>query len=108
MEYTKSNYASDRSTNFRHHIPDDIAPVRAMTVEQYVANEKAKQMSRLRDWHLNARDSQQINAVSLRENFSNSRNYTPTAAHEIEHHKFFLVVGALAATVGGAVLMFCH
>ena len=109
MEYTRSNYASDRSTNFKHQIPEDIAGLRAVTVEQYVANEKSKQMSKLRDWYLNARNAEQVDAVSLRESFSNSRNYTaPSAVQEIEHHKVFLLIGVLGATVIGGIMLFCH
>lgn len=109
MEQTRSNYTQDRSTNFKHHIPSDIAPVAAMSVEDYVLSEKCKQMSKLRDWYLEAKSVQQTDSVTLRENFSNSRNYvSPNPIQEINHHKGFLIIGTTLAVIVGGIFCFLH
>lgn len=110
MENTRSsNYASDRSTNFKHHVPQDIGLPRAVTVEEYVAGERAKQMSKLRDWHLNSRNGGQCDSVALRDSFSNSRSYVcPSPVQELDHHKGYLILGAVVATILGSNFFFCH
>jgi hypothetical protein len=110
MDQTRSNYTQDRSTNFKHHVPDDIAPPSAVTVQDYVQREKTKQMNRLRDWHLDSRDSVNTDSLALRNNFSSSRNYIdPSPIQELDHHKAYLIAGialaVLATIVAGLVSM---
>jgi hypothetical protein len=104
----RSNYLEDRSTNFKHQIPGDLAPLSAPTVEDYVYNEKSRQMSRMRDWYLESKTSS-TDVIALRNKFSNLRNLSvesPAAA--IECHRPFLVGGAFLAALIGVAFFFLH
>jgi hypothetical protein len=104
----RANYIEDRSTNFKHHIPEDIAPVSAPTVQDYVYNEKSRQMNRLRDWYLDSKEAQ-TDVVSLRAKFANLRQFEgPSPVEELDHHKAFLLSGAFLAAVVGGFLLFIH
>lgn len=108
MDQTRSNYIQDRSSNFRHNVPEDMTLPAALSAHDYAHNEKCKQMNKLRDWHLEAKDVQ-TDTVSLRSNFSNSRNFTQaTAVQEIDHHKGFLIWGVLLASIVGSAAYFLH
>lgn len=104
-----TNYIQDRSSNFKHNVPSDIGPPAALSAYDYIQNERMKQSNKRRDWYLEAKDCRQVDAVSLRSNFANSRNYTsPTPVQEIDHHKGFLLIGVCIAAVIGGLMMLPH
>lgn len=106
------NYVEDRSSDFKHRVPADIAPPVAMTAHEYMMNEKRKQADKMRDWHSEAREarsSQQVDTVQLRASFSTSRGYTdPSAVQEVDKHKGFLIAGAVLAAIVGGLCCFLH
>ena len=109
MDYTRSNYAQDRSSDFKHQVSSDISLPTAMTVQDYIHNEKSKQMNKLRDWHLESKNGEQVDSVRLRSNLKNSRNYTvPSPVQELDHHKNFLIGGIVLATMFGGWFFFVH
>ena len=104
------NYVQDRSASFKHHVPSDIGPPSAMSAYDYVQNEKCKQMNKLRDWYLDAKETREtVDPVALRASFSTSRSFTaPTPAQEMDHHKGFLFAGIFLASAIGAYFFFIH
>lgn len=109
MDYSRANYAQDRSSDFKHQVPSDIALPVALTVQDYIHNEKTKQMNRLRDWHLESKNVDQVDSLTLRTSFSNSRNYTaPSPAQELDQHKHFLIGGVALAVMIGGWFLFVH
>ena len=104
-----SNYKADRSTDFKHQVSGDWAAPSAPTVQDYVYSERCKQMSKLRDWHLEAKDARTTDTVSLRANFVISRNSeSSNLAREINHHKYFLAGGAFIAAIMGGMMLLVH
>jgi hypothetical protein len=112
-ENARSNYTEDRSRNFKHNVPSGIIPPSAPTVQDYVNNEKSKQMSKMRDWYLESKNSYgcegKTDLVELRSNFSSSRSFTvATPIDEIDHHKAYLIGGAILATILGGLMFMVH
>lgn len=104
------NYVQDRSTNFKHQVPQDIGPPSALSAYDYVQNEKCKQMNKLRDWYLDAKESRDtVDPVTLRSSFSNSRSFTaPTPVQELDHHKGLFCAGVFLVATIGAFFYFLH
>ncbi|MBX9687484.1 MAG: hypothetical protein K2X27_12325 [Candidatus Obscuribacterales bacterium] len=107
-EQRSSNYVQDRSRNFRHQSGSEIGLKTAPTVEAYVQNEKMKQMNRMRDWYLEAKESQ-TDTVQLRTQFSSSRNFSKASpVQELDHHKSYLIWGGMIAAFIGGFMIFIH
>ncbi len=77
-----SNYVKDRSRDFKHQMPEGVVPPPPVSAHDYVQMEKNKQMSKLRDWHLEARGVRQTDTISLRSSFTNLRQHHGVVAQD--------------------------
>lgn len=103
-----TNYAENRCSRFKHNVPDDLILPAAPTVQDYINNERSKQMSKLRDWHLESKDSQ-TDLLRVRSNFSNMRSFeAPIAMQDLDQKKGYFMVAALLAGIIGGILLFGH
>lgn len=96
---TNFSYDKGRSSTFRHNnIHSDLIPPGVMSVSDYVHNEKSKQLSKLRDWYLEAHNQgEQTDFIELRSNFRNSRNFENVKAVGLENKITFKPMYLLGA-----------
>ena len=102
---TRSNYA-DRTSTFKHHMPADLLKSATPSREEFVEGERSKQASKMREWYMGAKESDQANLVTLRSNFSNARSCAANPLHGLERYRGVLVAGVFIAGIVGSVMFF--
>lgn len=106
-----SNYNHDRPSTFRHNnIHNDLIPPGSMSVADYIQNEKAKQLSKLRDWYTEVQNqAEQTDLVELRSNFHSARQFENkrigSPDQEIRFNPLYLI-GAIPVVILLTLMLF--
>ncbi len=104
----RRNYTKDRSSRFKHPTPSDMLLPSAPTVQDYVNNEKSKQMNKIRDWYRESEDSQ-TDIIALRSSSYNLRKISiPSPVQKLDHHKGYILGGVCIAAIIGGLMFFVH